>query len=835
MRSPRRARIVSRALVLLGSFLAAVPASAAAQTLPQARQLALADSIAPRPSRTSDVMLRLISVRLQDAPVEVALRVVASLGSARLAYSNDLIPSDVRVTMSRDRIALGDAFREVLRDTDLDIVSTPSGYVIVVRSPWPKTRATAASADSVPTIAVPLLRTTRPQIMDRVLVMGTPVSGAAERGLASAVTVRSQGQLTQLGLTNMSQVFRTGIPGVVSWDLGIAGPLAQVGAVRGSSSFSSNYLKTYVDGVELASPYLLFAIDPYSIDRIEVIRGPQGSALYGSDAISGVVQVVTRKGSPSANWRPQFDGTATIGRQESRYTTSASSMQRHSAMAFTGGGTTSLGIGGTWEDVGPVVTGGSAGSRGVFGGGRTLAGPLRLETTFRYADIRFTAPDNPLFSQVTDAARASVRPLLAEQRIANETYGVTADFQPSSWWRQTLVLGLDRHNGAIPPQREPATVADALLGATREAASKSSIRYSMAARVVSGTDASLTATLGAEGSTFLRDRLGLRAQLVGNGTGLTSLYSETVHNSGIFGQLKLDLANTVFVSAGLRGEKNSNFGQNVKTAYSPMLGLAVTQDAGEATVKVRAAYGKGIRPPAPSMRQAIRTLSFRQLENPELEPEVQSGTEAGIEVYLGDRVNVSLTAYSQNAEGLIQQVVTNPRERVRTIQYQNVGRIANTGIELEGSARAGVVRADVVYSRTNSRVRGLASTYTGDLSVGDRVPEVPTSSGTFSLSSERRRIRGTLGVSYIGGWTGYDWVSYYTGELSAATTRPLLRDYWIKYPSLTRPFVGASYTMSRFAEWYVRVDNLTNIQRNERDNLQIGAGRTATVGLRVAR
>ena len=97
------------------------------------------------------------------------------------------------------------------------------------------------------------------------------------------------------------------------WDLGISGPFAQVGSVRGSSSFTSNYLKTYVDGVELASPYLLFAVDPYSIERIEIIRGPQGSALYGSDAISGVVHVITRRGSPASEWRPTVDAQLSGG------------------------------------------------------------------------------------------------------------------------------------------------------------------------------------------------------------------------------------------------------------------------------------------------------------------------------------------------------------------------------------------------------------------------------------------------------------------------------------------------------------------------------------------
>ncbi len=805
----------------------------------QDRVVASRDSTPLRSAR-SGVLGRVISVHIENLSIESALREVAQLASARLAYSLDILPLETRVSVSRDRITLGEAFDEVLRRTDLDVVVSPSGYVIVVRAPWSRVFPQRmglgdGGSDGLAASARPSIRSSsHAQVMDRVLVMGTPASGAPERSLASAVSVRTGNQLLATGLTTMGQLFRTGIPGVVAWDLGAAGPLAQIGSVRGSSSFSSNYLKTYVDGVELASPYLLFAIDPFSVDRVEVIRGPQGSALYGSDAISGVVQVVTRKGSPSAEWRPHFDAAVSLGRRESDFTSNASAVQRHSAMTSTGGGATSFGLGGTYENLGGIVDGGSSGVRGLFGGGRTMLGPVRVDASLRYADIRFVAPSNPLLRDAT--AAQAIRPFMEAQRIENETYGVTLDFQPNEVWRQTLVVGLDRHDGSIPPQREPATVADALLGATQERASKASLRYSMALRLAnSDGNTSVTTTLGAERSQLARERLGVKSNVVGAGDGLAALYKDQVGNLGLFGQVKVDLSNSLFLTAGLRGERNSNFGEHVRTAYAPMVGAAFTRDVGEATLKLRTAYGKGLRPPQPSMRRAIQTIGFRQLANPHLEPEVQSGSEFGAELYVGDRLNLSITAYNQNAEGLIQQVVASPLEGARTIQYQNVGRIRNTGLEFEGSARAGVLRGDVVYSLTRSRVRALSESYTGELKVGDQVPEVPSSSGLASLTLEQGDLRATLGASYVGPWTGYNWVSYYESEAVMAGSVPALRSFWVRYPSITRPFAGIAYTMSRGLDWYLRVDNLSNEQRNERDNLQITSGRTATLGVRIVR
>ena len=824
--------------------LVALAISAWSPALPgqsPSRQLTLAsDSGGTRSEiRSGGVLSRLVSVQLTDTPLETALRRIAEAGSLRLSYSSDIVPVSRRVSISRIRAPVGDVLRDVLQNTDVDIVATPAGYVVLVRAPN-GTSAFAPTQGLPEPISAPAVRAiARAQVMDRVLVMGTPAIGAPERELSTAVTVLSSTQIAQSGATSMEELFRTGIPGIVAWDLGASGPFAQIGSVRGSSSFTSNFLKTYVDGVELASPYLLFAIDPASVERIEVIRGPQGSALYGSDAISGVVQVVTRHGRLGGDWKPQGELSLSGGLQQSKFLTAPEVAQRYTGFAASGGNHSSLGFGGSYDNAGGIVPGGGEGYRSAFGGFRQLAGAMRIEGSMRYADIHFTAAQNPLLASVGADVRtaAAVRPQLIEQRIQTETYGLLVDYQPLRYWRQSLILGLDRHAGAIPSQGEVATGADALLGATDERVSKGSLRYSTLFTLHDGPGGSTALTLGAERSTLTRERLGSLSNIFGSANQLSALYSDRIGNSGLFGQLKIDVEHALFLTAGIRREQNTNFGPGIGAAWSPMVGASFTNDVGRSTFKVRGAYGKGLRPPPSNARRAVISLSFRQVENPLLAPESQSGFEGGIEWYAGDRASLSVTTYHQSADGLVQQVILGRanREQPRSIQYQNVGRIENNGLEAEGAARIGELRGALSFAVTDSRVRRLSPTYSGDLVVGDRVPEVPSASGLASLTWEHGPARLTFGASYIGPWSGYDWIDFYGGEVGSLPRRATLRQYLRDYPALVKPYVSVAQGLSRGVEWFARIDNLGNSQRNERDNLQITPGRTATLGLRIVR
>jgi iron complex outermembrane receptor protein len=780
-------------------------------------------------------LARPLTLELSGATVDGALRTIAREGGVRLSYSIDLLPPSVRITFARRETTVGDALRETLRGTGLGTIVSGSGHIVVLRAPL-VSESNESSRAAEPRQAAtesPVVRS-----LDRVVVMGTPAAGATERGLTVALSVVTTEEVRDEPAPSMAELFRNMVPGIVAWDLGVSGPVPQVGSVRGSSSFSANYLKTYIDGVEIASPYLLFAIDPDAIERLEVIRGPQGSAMYGSDAISGVSQIVTEKGtigSPSLGLRL----SSALGAVESSYFGRATTSQRHAAEIRGGASSASWRLLGTLSRSSEHVAGGGGGSSSVVGGGRAVAGPVLLEATARASSIDFSTPLNPDLARAL-GVRAAPRVAAARpnQGLHILTLGMSGVHALTPGTRQSVVVGYDRNAGALVAQRNPASVADALLGASDEDAARSSARYSLSSRVSLGSQLTATLTGGAEWSRLTRqrsvpDEAIIGAPSTGSSTRRVPLYVDTISNTGAFAQAQLDVRGSLFLVAGLRGEQNSSFGAGYGTAWSPAVGASFVRDMRDATLKLRAAYGKGIRPPPPSARVSLATRDFRQLPNLLLAPESQSGIEAGAELYSSHRFGLSLTGFDQRVEGLIQHVLRDPRIAPRVIQYQNVGRITNRGIEFGANGAVGNLDAELSLSTVASRVAALSPSYTGDLRVGDRVPEVPAWTGSGAIHLRRRGLILTAGINVLGEWMGYDWLAYYTAA-SSGDEAPSLRAYSKEYAPSVRPRVGLTHDAGGRFSWFVRVENLGNNQRDSRDNLQITAGRTTWLGARFS-
>lgn len=124
----------------------------------------------------------------------------------------------------------------------------------------------------------------------------------------SSITVINQEQIQARGARTLSEVLRT-VPGI---DVRAAGGTGQQSSIftRGSNS---SHTKVVLDGVPLndpASPNRAFNPAHFLLDnveRIEVIRGPQ-STLYGSDAIGGVINIVTKRGDGPPSLMTSFEG-----------------------------------------------------------------------------------------------------------------------------------------------------------------------------------------------------------------------------------------------------------------------------------------------------------------------------------------------------------------------------------------------------------------------------------------------------------------------------------------------------------------------------------------------
>jgi len=124
-------------------------------------------------------------------------------------------------------------------------------------------------------------------VLERVVVTGT-VNGSAQRAMPVALDIVEGRELERRDARSLSSILDGSVPGIWIWEQSPTNLLARYASIRGASSFGISYPKVYIDGIEVANSLLVTELDVESVDHVEVIRGPQGAALYGADAISGV-------------------------------------------------------------------------------------------------------------------------------------------------------------------------------------------------------------------------------------------------------------------------------------------------------------------------------------------------------------------------------------------------------------------------------------------------------------------------------------------------------------------------------------------------------------------
>ncbi len=309
----------------------------------------------------------------------------------------------------------------------------------ILKGVWP-----AVSRCAGP-IALFLTLTVAPKVwaqsaaLPEVLVTGTRIPGDISEN-DSNVTVIDRAEIEARHPRDALELLRT-IPGVIFEQAGGRGSVASV-FTRGAKP---NFTVVLIDGVKVNDPtntrggsYDFSTLSIDDIDRVEIVRGPT-SAIYGSDAVGGVINIITRTGTSTPAAYADLSG----GRFG--YVRAASG-----ASGPIGPATASLGVSHT-DDGMPVA--GSVFRGNAFNGTFTAA-PFpgsTLEITARYNQSHAEAfPDSsggPLYAVLRTTDHRDI-----DETIAGAKFEQTLN----SVWSQTLQYGLyDRVSGDLNPGIAP--------------------------------------------------------------------------------------------------------------------------------------------------------------------------------------------------------------------------------------------------------------------------------------------------------------------------------------------------------------------------------------------
>ena len=147
------------------------------------------------------------------------------------------------------------------------------------------------------------------------LVITPTRTATPAKAIGSAINVINAREIERKQSKTIAEALQ-GVPGISISPNGGRGQTTSV-FIRGAKS---EHTLVLIDGVELNDPsstsnsYDFSRLSTDNVERIEVLRGSQ-STLYGTDAIGGVINIITKQGSGPA----QFTGTAEYGNHNSAF------------------------------------------------------------------------------------------------------------------------------------------------------------------------------------------------------------------------------------------------------------------------------------------------------------------------------------------------------------------------------------------------------------------------------------------------------------------------------------------------------------------------------------
>lgn len=413
----------------------------------------------------------------------------------------------------------------------------------------------------------------------------------AKKDVASSVTVISREDIENSGKARVAEVLRD-VPGLTLIQTGGPGQQSSV-FMRGTES---NHILVMIDGVELNDPsvpggqmdFADLVLD--NVERIEVVRGPQ-STLYGSDAIGGVINIITRT-DDGANYHLEIGEMASVN--------TGASLRRSM-------GDHSFGLSANVLDTeGSSAATPSATVHDEKDAYRNITASVRWATKIsEFLDFEFRTRLQNSESEIDEFGFTQVAHDPDSTSETDQLFSsVALKWQaPNGKWSQRVSYSISDHKRHR--ENGPAG-ANAFASESDFEGDKKKLDWQHNYQL----NAANLLTFGAE----LEDE---SAKSAG--------YSESVRNNALYLQDHFTLNEYFSTTLGGRYDKHGEFGSETTWRVAPLLNFEAHQ------LKFKASYGTGFK--APSLSE-LYDNSFG-LANPDLQPERSEGWDVGFEKHFG--------------------------------------------------------------------------------------------------------------------------------------------------------------------------------------------------------
>jgi len=603
-------------------------------------------------------------------------------------------------------------------------------------------------------------------------------------GVPAAVTVLRGADLREQGIQTVFEALRD-VPGAA---------VVQTGSFGGQTSLfmrggQSNYVKVLLDGVPVNQPGGSFDfanLTTDNVERIEVVRGP-ASVLYGSDAVTGVVQIFTRRAPGSSRSEASvragtygtlaWDAEVSGGSQLATYSASLSRFTSDGMYAFNN----------EYHNT-------------VFSGLARVVPDDRTDATLtvRYDDGVFHFPTNGA-GKAVDHNQFGYG--------SGPTIGLEVGHYFTRRLEARLLLATNETDGGFDNRPDSTTDSSRFQNLDDVRRSSADLRanfYLSSGAVV---------TLGTAVEQEREHGFNVCQSSFGDCTTLP--IDSARWNAAFYAQGVTDVGARIGLTTGVRVEDNQRFGSFLAYRLGAVYRLA-------GGTRLRATAGTGFR--EPSFLENYST--GYTVGNPDLRPEHSRSWELGIEQWLaGDRLSFSATGFEQRFVDLIDY---DPSAAAGAPNYSNVAAADANGLELGiRYAPAGPMSlaASYTYLHTEITNPGFDSSSGALLAAGRPLTRRPTHSARLD-GGYRWAALGTLSlaVTYVGERQDQDFSTF---PFPRVTLSPYARVDLAAQLDVLRPRGGApGLTLSG------RVENLLDHAYQEVKNFP-ARGRTILLGGRV--